>query len=132
MSPRDPLTDADAFEAQLDHWERQSREQVARSRRVSAAVQAVRVTRSSPGREVTVTVDHAGLLVDLQVSERTLLLDPRVVGRLITATNRSALGALGDAVAEALADVVDEDDPLARSAVSHYRSQFGSEPGRLR
>ncbi|GIG22546.1 hypothetical protein Cch01nite_32700 [Cellulomonas chitinilytica] len=123
-TPGQPLQDpAEAF-ALLAAWDAQSKDQVARARAVGAAVESVRVTEWSPGREVAVTLDHAGLLVDVEFTERALAASPLSLGLTITSTVRRATARLLVDVEEAVTAAVGADDPLGRSAVQHYRTSL--------
>jgi hypothetical protein len=117
-----PLSDASEAFALLAAWERQGTDQVARAQAVAAAVQSVRVVQWSPGREVSVTLDHAGLLVDLEVTERALATSPLALSRIVTATAAAALRRLPDEQQSAVTAVVGEDDALGSSAVAHVRA----------
>jgi hypothetical protein len=128
MSPNQPLQDPSEALALLASWEKQGADQVARAQAVGAAVESVRVTEWSPGREVAVTVDHAGLLADVQFTDRALAASPLSLGLTITSTVRRALTRLESEVEEAVVAAVGEDDPLGRSAVQHYRTALGTAP----
>ncbi|WP_028048525.1 hypothetical protein [Cellulomonas sp. URHD0024] len=121
-SATDPLRDASEAYALLAAWERQGAEQVARATAVATAIEAVRVTRWSAARDVAVTVDSSGLLVDLVVTERALAATPLALGRTITSTYARALTQLRAEVEEAVVTAVGPADPLGRSAVDHYRA----------
>lgn len=78
----------------------------AAAERLQTALQAAGGSASSPRGEVKATVSAAGLLTDLQISQRGLDLGAAGLSRLIKATVRGALLDL----AERLADAVEESD----------------------
>ncbi|GAA3809380.1 YbaB/EbfC family nucleoid-associated protein [Cellulomonas soli] len=123
-APRGPLHDASEAFALLDAWDRQGRDQVARANAIQSRLQALRVSVWSPGHEVAVTVDHTGLVVDLEFTDRALDRGPAALGETITRTARSALEQLAVQAEEQVVDAVGEGDALGRSAIAHYRSSL--------
>jgi hypothetical protein len=87
------------------------------------------VTATSPGRDVRVNLDGAGLLVGVDLEEEALAATGLTLGRTVTATIRAALALVPDEVVGALQDSVGADDPLVRSVLEEYGRAFSSVAG---
>lgn len=117
--PPRPQTAEEAF-ALIDAWGRQGRAQLERAQALDAALARLSVTAWSPDRSLAVTLDHAGLLVDVEITERALDLDATALGAVLTGAVRDALGRLEHEAGRTAAEVLGEEDPLARSARAEY------------
>jgi hypothetical protein len=82
------------------------------------------VSAWSPGREVRVTVDHSGILTDIEFEEKALITSPLALSRAVTATVQRALADLQQKVLDVARDVAGEDSDLALSVEREYRSAF--------
>jgi hypothetical protein len=127
------LDDPEDAHRLLSSWTAGSHEALAHAERVSAAIEAVRATVWSPGREVRVTVDAAGLLREVEFSDRALRASALTLGPVVTRTITAARAQVAEAVEEAAAvAAVGTIDPmldsLRQSTVHAVRA--GSEPDR--
>lgn len=87
---------------------------------VRVEIEAVREQATSPRRELTVTVDSSGRLIDVALTDAGLQLGARALGRMIVDTSVRAQQAAGARAARIAADAFGEDDP----AVAHLRSEI--------
>lgn len=87
---------------------------------VRTEIESVRERASSPRRELTVTVDASGRLLDVELAVAAMDLDARALGRLIVETAGRAQRAAGERAAQIAAEAFGEDDP----AVAHLRSEI--------
>lgn len=122
---------------QIDAWVAQARRQATAARALQASVEALEVSRRSPGGEVRVVVDHAGLLRDIEFSSGALDLTHTDLSRLIMTTVREARALLRTAAADVAVEHLGASDSLARSLTKEYRTIFAGdgvtpddEPGR--
>ncbi|WP_320064386.1 YbaB/EbfC family DNA-binding protein [Micromonospora sp. RTGN7] len=113
----------------LDDWESSLAARAARARTLSAQVQALTGTASSPDRAVEVTVDSSGLLVDLRLDERTRRDAAAHTARQILDTTRAARADLLRRVTEVTTRTLDVDDPTAAALVDSYRRRLDPDQG---
>lgn len=112
---------------QIDAWVAQARRQAAAARALQVSVEALEVSRRSPGGEVRVVVDHAGLLRDVEFSSDALDLTHTDLSRLIMTTVREARALLRTAAARAAVEHLGASDSLARSLTKEYRTIFAGD-----
>lgn len=86
--------------ALIDSWGARAQAQVAQAESMQRQIEALRVVVTSPREEVTVTLDHSGLLQDITFTDRAAGLTAGGLSRLVLATVRSALDRLGERVAQ--------------------------------
>ncbi len=113
-------------DAALDRWIADAEQTAARYQRLSADVTAVRVTESTSDGLVTVTVDSAGRMTDLRISERALP-GPRLAENLMSAMRR-AQARLAGRVAELMLETVGEDVAMRDAVLSNYHEAFPAPP----
>ncbi|SCG55472.1 hypothetical protein [Micromonospora halophytica] len=113
----------------LDDWESSIAERAARSKALSAQVQALTGSARSPDRTVEVTVDSAGMLVDLRLDERTRQHSAAHTARQILATTRAAHVDLLRQVTEATTRTLGVGDPTAVALVESYRRRLDPDRG---
>lgn len=116
-----------ASKQQIAGWVEQAERQEAAARAVQSRVEAITVERWSPGRELRVVVDHAGMLRDVEVTDRALETGPNALGRLLMSTLRAARATLRESAISAAVEVEGRDSPLARSLTQEYRSALGAD-----
>ncbi|MET7709906.1 YbaB/EbfC family DNA-binding protein [Micromonospora sp. NPDC005413] len=118
----------DAAGRRLDEWESSLAERAERAKTLSARVQALTGTARSPDRTVEVTVDSAGLLIDLWLDERVRHHPAASTARQILATTRAAhahlLTQLSEVTTESLGD-----DASAQAIIDSYRSRLFRDQG---
>lgn len=124
------MTESAALHAsheQIAAWVEQAQRQEAAALAVQSRVEALMVERWSPRRELRVVVDHAGMLRDVEVTDRALELGPNALGRVFMATLREARATLRESAIAAAVEVEGRDSPLARSLSQEYRTVLGKD-----
>lgn len=123
MSPESAHGEA---QTQIQAWVAQAQRQADDARRLQSAVAALEVTRWSPGREVRVVVDHAGMLRDVEFTPEAFDYDHASLSRILMAALREARARLReDALRVAAASGAGE--TLARSLGKEYRAAFAGD-----
>ncbi|WP_233578705.1 YbaB/EbfC family nucleoid-associated protein [Micromonospora sp. BL4] len=126
----DMWADDAALEAagrRLDEWESSLAERAARATALSARLQALTGTATTPDRTVEVTVDASGLLTDLRLDERIRQHSATHTARQIMETTRAAHVDLLSQLTEATAEALGDDDPTGRALIDSYQRRFGSD-----
>ncbi|SDB84974.1 YbaB/EbfC DNA-binding family protein [Sanguibacter gelidistatuariae] len=113
--------------AQIDAWVAQAQRQAGAAQALRASIEALEVSHWSPGREVHVVVDHAGLLRDIEFSDGALDLPHTDLSGLIMTTVREARALLRTAAAQVAGEHVRSSDSLARSLTKEYRTIFADD-----
>ncbi|TDB70814.1 YbaB/EbfC family nucleoid-associated protein [Micromonospora sp. KC723] len=124
-------SDEAALEAaarRLDSWESSIVERAAQAKALSAQVQQLTGTARSPDLMVEVTVDSAGMLVDLRLDERTRHRPAADTARQILETTRAAYSDLLRQMTEATTGTLGDDDPTAVALVDSYRRRLDPGP----
>ncbi|WP_406070315.1 YbaB/EbfC family DNA-binding protein [Micromonospora sp. NBC_01638] len=118
----------DAAGRRLDEWETSLAERAERAKTLSARVQGLTGTARNADRTVDVTVDSAGLLVNLWLDERIREQSAARTARQILDTTRAAhtdlLRQIGAVAADSLGD-----DVGAQAIVDSYRTRLIHDPG---
>ncbi|WP_433534046.1 YbaB/EbfC family DNA-binding protein [Micromonospora sp. CA-249363] len=118
----------DAAGRRLDEWESSLAERAERAKALSTRVQELTGTAHTPDRTVLVTVDSAGLLIDLRLDERSRQQPAARTAEQILDTTRAARIDLLRQVAEVTAESLG-DDASARAIIDSYRDRLSHEPG---
>ncbi|MEV4389770.1 YbaB/EbfC family DNA-binding protein [Micromonospora sp. NPDC049580] len=118
----------DAAGRRLDEWESSLAERAERAKTLSARMQELTGSARSADRMIDVTVDSAGLLIDLRLDERTRQQSAARTAQQILDTTRAARTDLLRQVAEVTAESLG-DDPSARAIIDSYRSRLGHDQG---
>lgn len=113
----------------LDDWESSIAERAARTKALSKQIQQVTATARSLDRTVQVTIDASGMLIDLQLDERSRQRSAAHTARQILETTRAAHAELLRQVTEATTRTLGVDDPTASAIVDSYRRRLSSEQG---
>ncbi|SCL36740.1 YbaB/EbfC DNA-binding family protein [Micromonospora nigra] len=116
----------DAATQGLDEWEASFADQAVRAKALSAQVQSLNGTASSPDRAVEVTVDSSGLLVDLRLDETVRQRSAAHTARVIVETTRAAHTDLLRQVS-ATAAAVGGGDPAGQAIVDTYRHRLNAD-----
>ncbi|MER7585921.1 YbaB/EbfC family DNA-binding protein [Micromonospora sp. NPDC127501] len=118
----------DAAERRLDEWESSLAERAARAKTLSATMRDLTGTAHNADRTVDVTVDSAGLLIDLRLDERIRQQPAAHTARQILETTTAAradlLRQVSDAATESLGD-----DASAQAIIDSYRSRLLPDQG---
>ncbi|MEU0546756.1 YbaB/EbfC family DNA-binding protein [Micromonospora sp. NPDC005979] len=113
-----------AAERRLDEWESSLAERAERAKTLSTRMRELTGTAHTPDRAVLVTVDSAGLLIDLRLDERTRQQPAARTAQQILDTTRAARADLLRQVADSLGD-----DASARAIIDSYRDRLGHDQG---
>jgi DNA-binding protein YbaB len=133
-----PLPNAGDAAAQVDRWVAQANEKARRYQAMQAAVGQVAVTETSPDGMVTVTVDSAGNVTGLQITDRVRDLSGAQVAKAVLGTLRRAQSRLPERLAEVMAGTIGDDEQTVNTIVGTYRAKFpepepeASEPENVR
>lgn len=121
----DPLSSAagDAT-AQVDRWVAQAKAKAQRYQAMQAAAGQVSVTESSKDGMVTVTVDSAGNVTDLRITDRVRELSGTQVATAVLTTLRRAQSRLPDRLGEVMAGTIGDDKQTMETIVGNYRAKF--------
>ncbi|WP_406064184.1 YbaB/EbfC family DNA-binding protein [Micromonospora sp. NBC_00860] len=118
----------DAAERRLDEWESSLAERAERAKTLSTTMRELTGTARNADRTVDVTVDSAGLLIDLRLDERIRQQPAAHTARQILETTTAArtdlLRQVSDAATESLSD-----DPSAQAIIDSYRSRLLPDQG---
>ncbi|WP_051191869.1 YbaB/EbfC family nucleoid-associated protein [Microbacterium luticocti] len=103
----------------------QQRAQAAQQMR--AQVEAVRGTASSPRRELSVTVDASGRLVDVELSDAALNLGARDLSRMIVSTAQAASRDAGQQAVDLAAAAFGDDSPVVARLRDEVQARTGED-----
>ncbi|MEU8166935.1 YbaB/EbfC family DNA-binding protein [Micromonospora sp. NPDC049004] len=118
----------DAAGRRLDEWESSLAERAERAKTLSTRMRELTGTAHTPDRSVQVTVDSAGLLIDLQLDERTRQQPAARTAQQILDTTRAARADLLRQVADVTAESLG-DDASTRAIIDSYRSRLSHDQG---
>lgn len=118
----------DAAGRRLDEWESSLAERAERAKTLSARMRELTGTAHNTDRTVDVTVDSAGLLIDLRLDERTRQQSAAHTARQILDTTRAART---DLLRQVRAVTVQSlgDDASARAIIDSYRDRLAGDQG---
>lgn len=112
----------------LDRWIADAEQMAARYQQLSADVSQVSVTESTPDSLITVTVNSAGLVTDLRISERvTGMPGPQVAAGVLMAMRR-AQSRISGQVAELMRTTIGEDKAMQEAVLTNYENLFPAPP----
>lgn len=131
MSVPDYEAGYQASRALIDSWGARAQEQVARADALQREMEQLSITRWSPGREVGVTIDSAGLLRDVEFTEASRTRSAAALSRLLLTALRSAMGELRTRAEEIAAEHVGPDS-LASTLAAQYESALSGPLASLR
>jgi DNA-binding protein YbaB len=110
--------------AGLDRWVAQARAKAERYQAMQAQVGQVSVTESSRDGMVTVTVDSAGNVTGLSITDKVRDCSGVQVSSAVLSTLRRAQSRLPDKLAEVMAATIGDDQATMDTIVGNYRSKF--------
>lgn len=119
--PQDP-------EDLLADWRRRIQRQTESTLELSRRMRQVDATAQSPHGDVTVTVDHAGGLSDLTLTDEAMRLAPDELAHLILATARQAQTHLAEDMTELVRSVYGADSATTSFIADTYAEQFPAPP----
>ena len=108
----------------LDRWVAENEAKAQRFQRMRDGVQQVSTTETSRDGVVTVTVDAAGNLTDLQITDGVKQMSGSKVSSEVLATMRKAQSRLAQQVAEVVSTTVGDDQSTMDTMLSSYRDKF--------
>jgi DNA-binding protein YbaB len=121
----DPLSNAaGGSAARVDQWVAQAKEKAQRYQAMRAAVGQVSVTESAKDGMVTVTVDSAGNVTDLRITDEVRGLSGSQVATAVLTTLRRAQSRLPERLGEVMADTIGDDQQTVDTIVGNYRERF--------
>jgi DNA-binding protein YbaB len=116
--------DAGVTDPALDRWIADAEQMAAHYQQLSADVSRVTVTESTPDGLITATVNSAGLLTDLRISERlTGMPGPQVAAGVLMAMRR-AQSRIAGRVAELMRATVGQDKAMVEAVLTNYEHLF--------
>lgn len=108
----------------VDQWVAQAKAKADRYRSMQAAVGGVSVTESSKDGMVSVTVDSAGNVSDLRLTDKVRQLSGAQVASAVLLTLRRAQARLPERLGEVMAATIGEDQQTVETIVGNYRAKF--------
>ncbi|HVV20385.1 MAG TPA: YbaB/EbfC family nucleoid-associated protein [Pseudonocardiaceae bacterium] len=123
----DPLAGTDAA-ARLDKWAVDAKAKAERYQAMSSAAHQVAVRETSPDGLVTVTIDSAGNVTDLKLTDRVQQLTGAQVAAAVLTTMRRAQAKLADRLGEVMAATIGDDRRTTEAVLGSYRAKFPEPP----
>lgn len=115
--PQDP-------EDLLADWQWRVQQQTEAALDLSRRMEQVTATAESAHRDVTVTVDHAGGLTALTLTDEATRLHPDDLANLILATTRQAQSRLAETMSDLVRGIYGWDSATTAFIADTYTSQF--------
>ncbi|WP_250002886.1 YbaB/EbfC family nucleoid-associated protein [Actinoplanes sp. M2I2] len=112
----------------LTDWQRRVERQTAQTTELSRRMRDVRASASAAGGEVEVTVDHAGGLAGLELTERALRLSPDELSRTILEASRRAQSRLASRMNDLVTEIYGDGSETAGFIGEAYAEQFPQPP----
>ncbi|WP_417563877.1 YbaB/EbfC family nucleoid-associated protein [Microbacterium sp.] len=104
--------DPDVLIARVQEQVAQAQQRAQAAQQMRAEVEALRGTATSARREVSVTVDASGRLIDVDLADAALDLRARDLGRLIVATAGAAQRDAGEQAVAVASRAFGDDSPV--------------------
>ncbi len=121
----DPLPGSGAeMAARIDQMTAAAKAKAERYGAMRALAGQVSVSESSKDGVVTVTVDSAGNLTDLRITDRVREMSGAEVAAAVLFTLRTAQSRLPDKLAAVMAETIGDDQQTADVIVNNYRAKF--------
>ena len=114
--------DPDILIARVQEQVAQAQQRAQAAQQMRAEVEALRGTATSPRREVAVTVDASGRLVDVDIADAALDLRAKELGRLIIETAGAAQRDAGEQAMAVASRAFGENSPV----VDRLRAELDS------
>ncbi|MBP2321961.1 DNA-binding protein YbaB [Kibdelosporangium banguiense] len=116
--------DGPRTELELERWAAGVAAKAERYQDMQRQVTAVTSTETSRDGVVTVTVDSAGAVTDLRITDQVRTMPGAQVAQLVLTTMRRAQSRITAQVAEIMQDTVGEDAQTVDAVVSNFRNRF--------
>jgi DNA-binding protein YbaB len=116
--------DGPRTELELERWAAGVAAKAERYQDMQRQVTAVTATETSRDGVVTVTVDSAGAVTDLRITDQVRNLPGAEVAQLVLATMRRAQARITPQVAEIMRETVGEDTQTVDAVVSNFSNRF--------
>lgn len=111
-------------EEMLADWEQRVQQQTFLAMELSRRMEEVRGSAHSLGGEVAITVDSAGGLAELKLSDQAMRMRPEDLASLILETSRRAQARLAQRVTAVTRDLYGDDSETASFIGGVYASKF--------
>jgi DNA-binding protein YbaB len=115
--------------ARVDQWVADARAKAERYQAMREQAQQVSVTASAPDELVTVTVDSAGNVTGLRITDEARNLSGERIAAAVLDTIRRAQARLPQRLAEVMADTIGSDQRTIDTIVGNYRAKFPDPDG---
>lgn len=116
--------DGPRTELELERWAAGVAAKAERYQDMQRQVTAVTATETSRDGVVTVTVDSAGAVTDLRITDQVRNLPGAEVAQLVLTTMRRAQSRITPQVAEIMRETVGEDAQTVDAVVSNFSNRF--------
>jgi DNA-binding protein YbaB len=110
--------------AQIDQWVAAAKAKAERYQAMQAATSQVSVSESSPDGMISVTVDSAGNVTDLRITDAVRESTGAKVAAAVLTTLRRAQARLPERLGEVMAETIGDDQPTMDTIVGRYRAKF--------
>ncbi|WP_409463383.1 YbaB/EbfC family nucleoid-associated protein [Amycolatopsis sp. GA6-003] len=120
----DPSPNGPGPAARIDQMVAQAKAKAERYQAMQAAAGRVSVTETGKDGLVTVTVDSAGNVTDLRVSDRIRELSGDRIAAAVLGTLRRAQSRLPERLGEVMAATIGDDPATVDTIVGNYRAKF--------
>ncbi|SEP39242.1 YbaB/EbfC family nucleoid-associated protein [Amycolatopsis saalfeldensis] len=110
--------------AQIDQWVAAAKAKAERYQAMQAATSQVSVSESSPDGMISVTVDSAGNVTDLRITDGVRESTGAKVAAAVLSTLRRAQARLPERLGEVMAETIGDDQPTMDTIVGRYRAKF--------
>lgn len=121
----EPISDkAEKAEARVDQLVAQAKLKAQRYRAMQQAVEQVSVSAASKDGTATVTVDSAGNVTDLRITDRVREMSGDQVAKAVLSALRTAQAKLPDRLGEVMAETIGDDPQTRDTIVGSYRAKF--------
>jgi hypothetical protein len=115
---------ADGVHEALDRLVADTRAKAQRYQQMRAGVEQVSATEASPDGVVTITVNAAGMVTELCLTDRIRELTGSALASTIMSTIRRAQARLADQVADVMAATVGDDQTTMDVVLANYHARF--------
>ena len=110
--------------AQIDEWVAAAKAKAERYQAMQAATSQVSVSESSSDGMISVTVDSAGNVTDLRITDAVRESTGAKVSAAVLSTLRRAQARLPERLGEVMAETIGDDQPTMDTIVGRYRAKF--------
>lgn len=118
----------DETERRLEEWAAQFAAKADRYQEMQARLSTISATEESPDGAVRVTVDSAGLLTGLELTDHAAQHRPPQLAALIMEVVRLAQSRLPNRVEQVMQETVGEDQVTVQTVVGSYEQRFPEPP----